>query len=403
MKVLHVQTGMTPAGNAAFRLHTAMCKAGVDSKVVTMQRTVKRNNVFNLRMNLSSLACSVLNSLYFKNVQKHKKSGTYFYSPFPLITSNKELHRYAAEVDVIYLHWIAGGFLSRSDIEGLAETGKLIVFFMHDMWTMTGGCHHAFGCKEFYSGCKNCQMFESKYCIAHRQNESKRNLFGKYKNLVFVSPSKWMADCARNSQILRDKPVEVIPNVVDENIFKPFDKKLAKRILNLPQDRFIVTFGCQAGAGNKFKGFDYLRDAFNKTNLRNVQLVIYGSDYNQKTVDELKYPVIFLGPINDEYALSLICNATDLFVSPSLAESFGLTFLENILCNTPVIGFDCSAIPEIVQTGETGYLAKYRDANDLAKGITDMYNQYFQPNWRCNYISQNIVSKHLALIDKYLK
>ena len=403
MKVLHVQTGMTPAGNAAFRLHTAMCKAGVDSKVVTMQRTVKRNNVFNLRMNPSSLACSVLNSLYFKKVQKRKKRGTYFYSPLPLITSNKELHRYAAEVDVIYLHWIAGGFLSRSDIEGLAETGKLIVFFMHDMWTMTGGCHHAFGCKEFCSGCKNCQMFEPKYCIAHRQNESKRNLFGKYNNLVFVSPSKWMADCARNSQILKDKPVEVIPNVVDENIFKPFDKKLAKSILNLPQDRFIVTFGCQAGAGNKFKGFDYLRDAINKTNLRNVQLVIYGSDYNQKTVDELKYPIIFLGPINDEYALSLICNATDLFVSPSLAESFGLTFLENILCNTPVIGFDCSAIPEIVQTGETGYLAKYKDANDLAKGITDMYNQYFQPNWRCNYKLQNIVSKHLTLIDKYLK
>lgn len=403
MKVLHIQTGMTPAGNAAFRLHTAMCKAGIDSAVVTLQRTVKRNNVMNLHMKPSLMICSVLNSLNVKRQLKYKKSGTYFYSPFPMITSNGELKKYVADADVIYLHWIAGGFLSCSDIENMAKTGKLIVFFMHDMWTMTGGCHHAFECSEYHSGCNNCHMFSSKCHLAKKQSEAKWNLFHKYNNLVFVSPSKWMAECARNSFILKDKPIWVIPNVVDEQIFKPLDKNIAKGILNLPQDKFIVTFGCQAGAGNKFKGFDYLRDAINKTDLCNVQLVVYGSDYDQKTVDELKYPVKFLGPINDEYALSLICNATDLFVSPSLAESFGLTFLENILCDTPVIGFDCTAIPEIVQTGKTGYLAKYKDSDNLAEGISLLYNHYIQPNWRDNYVSQDIVNMHLKLIEKYKK
>ena len=193
--------------------------------------------------------------------------------------------------------------------------------------------------------------------------------------------------------------IHVIPNVVDEHIFKPIDKNIAKSILNLPQDKFIITFGCQAGTGNRFKGFDYLRDAINKTDLQNVQLVVYGSDYNQKTVDELKYPVTFLGPINDEYALSLICHATDLFVSPSLAESFVLTSLENILCNTPVIGFDCTAIPEIVQTDITGYLAKYKDADNLAKGIITIYNQHFKPQWRKNYNSQYIVGLHLNFVN----
>lgn len=399
MKILHIQTGMTPAGNAAFRLHTAMRKVGIDSSVVTLQPTIKRNKVYNLQKKTSLLACIALNSLYQKWVLKKKKVGTYFYSPLPLVTSNDELHKYVADADVIYLHWIAGGFLSSSDIERIAKTKKPVVFFMHDMWTMTGGCHHAFDCKEYYSGCNNCRMFESRCHIAHKQSEIKRKLFQKYDNLIFVSPSKWMAECARNSYILKGKYIHVIHNVVDEHIFKPIDKNIAKSILNLPQDKFIITFGCQAGTGNRFKGFDYLRDAINKTDLQNVQLVVYGSDYNQKTVDELKYPVTFLGPINDEYALSLICNATDLFVSPSLAESFGLTFLENILCNTPVIGFDCTAIPEIVQTDITGYLAKYKDADNLAKGIITIYNQHFKPQWRKNYNSQYIVGLHLNFVN----
>lgn len=212
MKILHIQTGMTPAGNAAFRLHTAMRKVGIDSSVVTLQPTIKRNKVYNLQKKTSLLACIALNSLYQKWVLKKKKVGTYFYSPLPLVTSNDELHKYVADADVIYLHWIAGGFLSSSDIERIAKTKKPVVFFMHDMWTMTGGCHHAFDCKEYYSGCNNCRMFESRCHIAHKQSEIKRKLFQKYDNLIFVSPSKWMAECARNSYILKGKYIHVIPN-----------------------------------------------------------------------------------------------------------------------------------------------------------------------------------------------
>ena len=97
-----------------------------------------------------------------------------------LIIDVEMLKKYVADADVIYLHWIAGGFLSCSDIENMAKTGKLIVFFMHDMWTMTGGCHHAFECAEYHSGCNNCQMFSSNCHLAKKQSEAKWNLFHKY-------------------------------------------------------------------------------------------------------------------------------------------------------------------------------------------------------------------------------
>ena len=402
MKVLHIQTGMTPAGNAAYRLHQAMRREGIESYVLTYQKTIKRNFVFNEKTGLKQIIAKFYNKIINTKIINKKKAGTYLFSVFPRITFN-ELIQHAKNMDVIYLHWISGGYLSVKDISKLAQLGKPIIFFMHDMWTMTGGCHHSFDCTQYKTGCKECEMFQSRGNIAFKQNKIKANLFRKYNNLYFVSPSQWMANCAKESSILKEKPVYVIPNIVDESIFKPLDKGISRNILNLPHNKFIITFGCQAGINNKFKGFDYLREAINNLNFSDIQLLIYGSDYNQRTVEQLKYPIIFLGPINDEHVLSLICNASDLFVSPSLAESFGLTFLENTLCGTPVIGFDCTAIPEIVKTGINGYLTKNKNSEDLSQGITLIYNKKITMKETIKYNSSAIIKQHKELIKNILE
>ena len=127
---------------------------------------------------------------------------------------------------------------------------------------------------------------------------------------------------------------------------------------------------------------------------------MYGSGYNQATVDAVKYPIHFLGRVYDETMLALICNAADVFISPSLSESFGLTFLENMLCNTPVVGFDCTAIPELVKTGVTGYLAKFKDSDDLAHGIEALVNGMPLNSEEWHYSSDEIISMHKDLISK---
>lgn len=104
--------------------------------------------------------------------------------------------------------------------------------------------------------------------------------------------------------------------------------------------------------------------------------------------------------------LSLICNASDLFVTPSLCENFSLVILENILCGTPVVGFDTTGIPELVKTGQTGYLAKFKDSDDLAKGIRSILNKeitFDMGQYRSSYSSRNIIESHIKLINQYLK
>ena len=399
MKIIHIQAGMSPAGNAAFRLHALMKKEGIKSSILLWKPTsFNRNDIQAIGKSSSGLIYRGINAIKNILITKLKKPNTYFYSSMPRITSNNILP-YIYDADIIYLHWIAGNFLSTKDIKKIAKLGKPVIFFMHDMWTMTGGCHHSFDCKEYENGCKRCCLFPQKANFARIESKKKQKLFTQFNNLYFVSPSEWMANCAKRSYILKSKPVFQIPNVIDEEVFKPINKKTARYILNLPQDKFIITFGCIAGTKNPWKGWDYLRDAINLLKLPDIHLVIYGSDYDENTVKQLQYPITFLGPILDEYVLSLICNSSDLFVSPSLAESFGLTFLENILCGTPVIGFDCTAIPEIVKTNQTGYLAQYKNKKDIVKGITLLHERkgLFTP--KIKYLSNDVIKMHLDLIN----
>lgn len=400
MNILHIQTSMGPAGNAAFRLHLAMRRNGINSNVLTYMPTVSRANVTNLKQTPSLLIKKLFNNTRSNQIRKDLVPNAYQYSMYPLMDSRVAKQALVQQADVIYLHWIAGNFMSLNDIEMIAKTGKKIFFFMHDMLTFTGGCHHSFLCDQYTTGCKECAMFKTNKDVPCKENERICKTFSKHTNLYFISPSKWMADCAKKSSILQGKQVIAIPNVVDEKIFKPSDKDFAKLALNIPTDKFIITFGCQAGTKNKFKGWDYLRDALNMIQQENIHCVIYGCDYIEETAAQLKHPTQFLGPIYDETALALICNASDLFVSPSLAESFGLTFLENIMCGTPVVGFDCTAIPETIHHGYNGYLAKYKDVTDLSNGIVSFITK--KNTFKKEYLlsSSEIVKMHIDFIKK---
>lgn len=402
MKVVHIQTGMPLAGNAAYRLHKALMSIGIGSSIVTYMPAPKKNNVYSIPKSSNLFLKKIINYIYnklFHNISKSIKPEAYFYSPLPICNKHLSNNKLIKEADAIYVHTINGGFLGISDFEDLARTGKPIFFFMHDMWTFTGGCHHSFECEQYQNGCKQCAMFNKNSKFAKKQNAAKEKVFNKYDNIHFISPSKWMQERAIKSNILKNKNIYHISNIVDEKIFKPLDTNTAREILNLPKDKKLITFGCQAGTKNRFKGWEYLRDAINSLDIDNLELVIYGSEYNKQTEDELKYPIHFLGALNDETMLSLVCNATDVFVSPSLAESFGLTLLENTLCGTPVVAFDCTAIPEIVNINPNGYLASYKDHISLAYGIKQQLNSKKSTDG-ITYSSKSIAFQHKELIER---
>ena len=65
----------------------------------------------------------------------------------------------------------------------------------------------------------------------------------------------------------------------------------------------------------------------------------------------------------------MLYSAVDVFVTPSLADNFPNTIVESMACGTPVVGFNVGGIPDLIKHKVTGYLAEYKNANDLSAGI----------------------------------
>lgn len=397
MKVLHIQYRMPPSGNACFRLHAAMRKNGIESSILNIENSVQRNNVYGQPMGVSWFLKKGIKYGHRRIVERQFVSDGRLYTQLPIVGAPLTNDPLVREADVIYFHWIAG-VITYNEIRNLAKTGKPIIFFMHDMWDFTGGCHYSFECDKYKNGCKNCHILKtdlsSKYII------EKKRLYSQFENIIFLSPSDWLRECAIKSFAMYGKKTFTVNNIVDETVFKACDKLMARKILNLPAERKIISFGCQGGTSSPIKGWRYLQKALDILNIEDIHVLIYGSDFQKDIQEAMKYPVTFLGPIFDETKLVLICNASDVFVSPSLSESYGLTLIENILCNTPVVAFDNTAIGEIVKTRETGYLARNKDYEDLARGIRYVLETDFTIDRNKAYSSDTIVAQHLEIIRK---
>jgi len=398
--VVHLQTHLPSSGNAAFRLHQALHQNGVQSKMLSLTSdvgTTAHLDHLNLKANIIARLNSKFHNRHNKKV--HEKFGLFSY---PVLGNDISKHPFILGADVIYIHWVLAGFLNFSGLEELMKLGKPIIFFMHDMWTITGGCHHSFTCTKYSESCSSCQMFENAKTngLPAKELKKKYNLYRKYDNLNFVSPSNWLYELAKKSVATKDKPVFHIPNLVDATIFKPTDKKTARQILNIPDAHTLIGFGA-ISPKSPYKGWSYLKEALElvskKESAENIGIVIFGSDYDEEIAKALPFKCYFVGRLRDEYSAALVYNAVNLFVAPSLAETFGLVILESLRCATPVVAFETGGIPELIDHKENGYLAKYKDSLDLAEGIMFCLSNLKNVNALPEFDTEEIVKQHIEL------
>lgn len=372
VKVVHIQYSTTSGGSAALRLQKAFIKSGIDSVIVSLQSDkFKNNNITYLgrKQKLIAKIGSRIESYLTRHVIK--ELGLFSY---PLLGINVAKMEEIQNADYIYIHWAQNGFLSLKNIEQLAKLNKPLIIFMHDMWSVSGGCHYSFTCEKYITGCNNCPMFpvERKNTLAAKEFKAKAKLYAKYNNLYFISPSKWLYNCAKQSLLLKNKPVFYIPNVLDTTLFKPFDKKISKVILNINTAETVIAFGAIT-VDSVRKGWAYLQKALEilqeDPSLKKIRILIFGSSYNKRLADAIPFKTRFMGYLKDEYSTALAYNAADVFVVPSLADNQPTTIAESLSCCTPVVGFDVGGIPDMIKHKENGYLAKYKNAEDLAEGI----------------------------------
>jgi glycosyltransferase involved in cell wall biosynthesis len=368
MKILIVNTFDTGgAGIACLRLHKALLKRGVDSKVILVRKQKQKEKTYLIQPKKKSLFQKIKKGIYKTLIEFHilkKKTSkeemfiknrssklemfSYPFSDYD-ITDN-EWYR---EADIINLHWVA----NMLDFKSFFETNtKPVVWTLHDMNPFTGGEHYL---ETIIDIDNNGQPIMRKKGEVEQKVEDyyfkfKREIFKKVKNLTIVTPSKWLSNEALKSSFFSKKKIFHIPNGLDKNIYKIRDKAFSREILNLPKDKKVVLFVAESINNNNRKGFVYLRRVFEELSDSDVVLCAVGS--KKASIKSLNN-LIELGPIHDEKMMSLAYSAADVFVIPSLMDNLPNTVIESLMCGTPVIGFPVGGIVEMVQNEINGYIA----------------------------------------------
>ena len=271
------------------------------------------------------------------------------------------------EADVIHLHWINQGMLSLSGIRKILKSGKPVVWTMHDIWPATAICHLTLNCHNFTTHCHNCRLLPGKGSSSDLSTSvwRKKEKMLEDSSIYFVTCSHWLEQEAKASALLRGQKIVSIPNPIDTHIYRSGDKQTARKNLGLPEDKRLILFVSQR-VTNKNKGMDYLIDACRQ--LKDYELVILGG-HAEEVVDQLPLKAHPLGYVNDERRIVEIYQAVDVFVLPSLSENLPNTIMEAMACGVPCVGFKVGGIPEEIDHKRNGYVAEYRDSDDLARGI----------------------------------
>jgi glycosyltransferase involved in cell wall biosynthesis len=368
MKILHLTTSFS-LQSAGYRLHKGLLNAGIDSKVLVGFRDVNDPTVIGDESWWAHNMAVLKRKLDRLPVVPYTQKTGILFSP-SIIPDNITPKIRRLNPALLHLHWICGGFIH---IETLEKIQRPIVWTLHDSWAFTGGCHIPYECKKYRDICGKCPTLGSK-----RVDDLSRSVFlrkqkaWKDLNLVIVTPSTWLRSCVNESALFSGVCTEVIPNGINVNQFKPFNKEIARDRLSLPKNKKLILFGAVNSIDDPNKGFEYLKKAlsFLKKHIKTdeAEIVIFGGN-DIRNYQNSGYKVHSLGMIHDSDALALLYSAADVFVAPSLSENLPNTIMESLSCGTPTVAFHIGGIPDLVDHKSNGYLAVPFDPEDLARGI----------------------------------
>lgn len=384
------------AGIAASRQFHALKKHGIDVKLLVIDNFYSFSIPIakNFFKKFQSKLYFVLERLFFLPNEKSKEVRFKFNNSY----FGFDLHNHPAvlEADIIHLHWFNFGTISLESLKKIINSNKTIFHTLHDSWIFTGGCHYPNECINYQKECGNCQFLKNpnEKDISNYNWKNKKKIISNSK-IKFIACSNWIKCIAEKSLLLKDKEIINIGNPIDINIFKEKVKKQGKNRLLFISSNVL----------DNRKGLKYLIEAINSLEIINAELIIIGKNSTkinfEKNGIELKtYEFIPVENMIEFYASSSV------LIFPSLEDNLPNTIMESMACGTPVVAFYTGGIPEMIDHKINGYLANYKDSNDLANGIQYLLENDFSFQARKkieeNFSEEVIAEKFIELYQSAL-
>ncbi|TKF88855.1 glycosyltransferase [Vibrio breoganii] len=357
------------AARAAFRLHSALTVIRCSSNMLVSEKRSNQENVITKTNGFNKVLHRVL--LYISraiiNCQKSRNNILHSLCIFGDRKLFKEI--IDSEANVVNIHWHGNEALS---IRQIAKINSPIVMTLHDMWSFCG--------TEHYNQDENDIRYEEGYHASNRCKTDKGIDLDRFvwaykkkkwkKQFTIVTPSNWLTSCAKNSALFDGWNVITIPNALNMEVYQPVDTQTARELLGLPLDKKLIGFGAFGDITDPRKGLDLLIECLSSGAFKygDYECVVLGNA-NNDIISALPIKTNVLGHLNDDVSLKLFYNSLDVMVVPSRQENLPQTATEAQACGIPVVAFDVTGFPDVVEHKKTGYLAKAYDKDDLSDGI----------------------------------
>lgn len=372
MKVVFINKSDTRGGAAVvtLRLVQALRARGVDARMLVAEKNTGHDYVApaapDWRLKWSFLA-DRLPLLLCNGFRR----STLFQVDAALSGLPLHRHPWVQEADAVVLGWVNQGLLSLRGIRRIGRLGKPLLWVMHDMWCMTGVCHHAHRCRSCLDCCGNCPLLGGGAGTCDLSTtlwKRKRRLYNDI-DIQFVAVSRWLADRARESSLLGSERVAVVPNAFPE-----------VRDLPARPERPTHIIMVAARLDDPIKGLPLLAEAtkamrrLDSERAGTLHLDLVGEVRDLSRLDDLALPYTLHGTVADKSRLKELYARAGAVVSPSLFETLPGTLVEGQALGALPVAFDRGGQRDIIDHLDTGYLADWdedprRAGENLARGL----------------------------------
>ena len=267
--------------------------------------------------------------------------------------------------DVVWLHNIHGYYINFELLFGWIKRHPEmeVRWTLHDCWAFTGHCTHftIAKCEKWKTHCLDCiqkKEYPTSFLLdASKSNyDKKRKAFSGVQHMTIITPSEWLAGLVKES-FLKEYPVQVINNTINEDIFKPTQSNFRNEY-GLEDKHIVLGVAVRWESTKGFPDMLLLRKKLDESYV----IVMVGLTKDQFKL--LPAGVIGIERTQNQQQLAEIYTAADVFVNPTHQDNYPTVNLEARACGTPVVTYNVGGSPEsagyehVVQENDIDALAR---------------------------------------------
>ena len=381
MRVVHVCSEIFGGGaaRATQSLHDSLLALNIDSRILAEDAEQAEDRIHSLVR--TAAVRDRRRNVVRRFLRKNRTSISTTHFSIDVMGMRIEEEAWIQNADIIHLHWVAET-LSSASLAGLAKLGKRVVWTLHDMRPLTGGCHFPAGCQKFMDGCGSCPQLRADYYQTTARTLKAMEVAGESLQPHFVAPSSWMAEQVRTSRAGRNRGVSIIPNGVNTETFSPGVRGEARRQLGLPENGRMILL-----AGHSFvekrKGLDQalqilstLRQAekgLARVATGEFSLLLAGGD--SREVRPRGWKVRRVGRVPAE-RMPLLYQAADVLLFTSLEDNLPNVILEAMACGLPVVAHRVGGVEDLLGGAEPAGLLFYpQHSEEGTSGLLRIFDE----------------------------